>query len=279
MAGYLILIALCVVGANAIPKPAAQSNAHKGRVGGDPPLDPFANAPHACMVLVFRSGLEPGMAALGGGSIISTRHVVTAAHLVQGSNTKYQVGFFPTPTTRRIFESTFRVIHEDYDNTDFSSDIALIFLQGTNTFPTANVIPISTDAAPPAAGSALTTVGFGFTAADSTGASSDPYAAVQLPATPCDLEGIVEADTHFCAVDDTSATWVCPGDNGAGCFSGTTPAENTLVGIASRILPGCSESKHTGYTIVGLFAEWISNIAGIPVATFIENYNKANNKK
>jgi hypothetical protein len=196
MAGYLILIALCVVGANAIPKPAAQSNAHKGRVGGDPPLDPFANAPHACMVLVFRSGLEPGMAALGGGSIISTRHVVTAAHLVQGSNTKYQVGFFPTPTTRRIFESTFRVIHEDYDNTDFSSDIALIFLQGTNTFPTANVIPISTDAAPPAAGSALTTVGFGFTAADSTGASSDPYAAVQLPATPCDLEGIVEADTH-----------------------------------------------------------------------------------
>jgi len=275
MTGYLILIALCVLGANAIPKPAVQSKALKGRIGGEVPAE---LSPHACMVLVHRTNLDgSGTAALGSGSIISSRHVLTAAHLVQGQVNRYQIGFI-VGTTRRLVEATFRLIHEEYDNTDFSNDIALIFLQGTATFPLANVIVISTDEAPPASGTALTTVGFGFTAADSTGAASDPYAAAQLPATECDLGDVEAAETHFCAIDEAGDTWVCPGDNGAGCFApGATAAENVLIGIASRILAGCSEAKQTGYTIVGLYVAWITNVTGIPVPTFIENYNKLHN--
>lgn len=182
------------------------------------------------MILVHRANLDgTNTAALGGGSIISARHVLTAAHLVQGDVLRYQVGFI-VGTARRLVEATFRLIHEEYDNTDFSNDIALIFLQGTATFPLANAIVIATDEAGPAEGTALVTVGFGFTAADSTGASSTPYAAVQDVITGCEFERFELADTHFCAIDNAAATWVCPGDNGCGAFEeGATVAENRLV--------------------------------------------------
>lgn len=211
----------------AIPKPKVQHTQLRGRIGGGIAPD---LAPHACMVLVHRTSLNgTNTAALGGGSIISTRHVLTAAHLVQGEVIRYQVGFI-TGTSRRLVEATFRLIHEGYTSETFINDIALIFLQGTATFPLANAIVISTDEAAPAVGAPLTTVGFGFTAADSVGASSDPYAAAQAVADPCEFENFNLTDTHFCAIDDAATTWVCPGDNGAGAFTaGETAADNILV--------------------------------------------------
>jgi len=272
MTGYFILIALCVLGANALPKPIVRHEPLRGRIGGGIIGD---TAPHACMVLVHRTNLNgTNTAALGGGSIISNRHVLTAAHLVQGSVIRYQVGFV-VGTSRRLVDATFRLIHEDYDNTDFSNDIAIIFLQGTATFPLANAITISTDEAPPATGDVLTTVGFGFTAANSTGASSDPYAAAQVVADPCEFENFELAATHFCAIDEDESTWVCPGDNGAGAYTeGATTAENILVGIVSRVLTGCSSAQLTGYTLVGLYTQWITYVTNIPVPTFISSYNQ-----
>lgn len=182
------------------------------------------------MVLVHRRNLEgTNTAALGGASIISNRHAVTAAHLVQGDVIRYQVGFV-VGNARRLVEATFRLIHEDYTSTDFKNDIALIFLQGAATFPLANAIIISTDEAAPATGTALTTVGFGFTAADSNGASSNPYAAAQEVAATCEFEKYELTDSHFCAIDSAATTWICPGDNGAGAFTaGATAADNRLV--------------------------------------------------
>jgi len=276
MKGFLVLIALCFMGAHAIPKPVIRHEPLRGRVGGGVIA---LLAPHACMVLVHRTNLNgTNTAALGGGSIISTRHVLTAAHLVQGDNIRYQVGYIVGTSSRRLVESTFRVIHEDYDNTNFQADIALIFLQGTATFPLPNVIAITEDAAIPPTAQLQTVVGFGFTAADSNGASSDPYAAQQNVAGTCEFENFNLTETHFCAIDDATTTWVCPGDNGAGAFvAGATAPENTLVGVASRILTGCASAQLTGYTAVGLFIEWIRNIAGLNVATFIANYNKLHN--
>jgi len=272
MTGYFILIALCVLGAHALPTTVTERTQIRGRIGGG---QPALLSPHACMVLVHRRNLEgTNTAALGGGSIISSHHVLTAAHLVQGDNMRYQVGFM-VGTGRRLVEATFRLIHENYNNTDFSNDIALIFLQGTARFPLANAIKISTDPAPPAQGTALTTVGFGFTAANSTGASADPYAAAQQVVDPCVFENFEKAITHFCGQDGAGTTWLCPGDNGCGAAAlGATAAENVLVGVASRILTGCSAAQLTGYTIVGLYVDWITNVTGIPVPTFIANYNK-----
>lgn len=276
MKGYFIVFALCVLGVQALPKPKTTNTQLRGRIGGGAPAIPTEVA-HATMVLVFRTGLEPGTAALGGGSIVSARHCLTAAHLVQGPVDQFQIGFF-AGTARRLLTSTFAVIHQDYDATTFESDIALIFLQGTNSFPSLNIITISFVTSAPTQATELTTVGFGFTAADSTGASSDPYAAAQTVSDPCEFENFNLTASHFCAMDTAteSPTYVCPGDNGSGAFEGDGVAR-TLVGIVSRVLTGCAEPQLTGYTIVGFFAVWIANLAGLPVPASIENYSQVHN--
>lgn len=245
-----------------------------GRIGGG---NIALTAPHACMVLVNRRNLEgSNTAALGGGTIISATHVLTAAHLVQGDNINYQVGFF-VGTSRRMITATFALIHQDWDNTNFASDIAIIFLQGTSSFPLANVIRIATDEALPAVGDIGITVGFGFVNAGSNGASSDPYAADQNVIDPCTFDNFELAPTHYCAIDSATTTWVCPGDNGAGMYiEGTDPTTDPslLVGIVSRLLAGCAAPQNTGYTQVSKFAPWIANITGVSAQTFIANYNK-----
>lgn len=197
------------------------------RVGGGVPAE---SAPHACMILVNRVNPDgTGEAVLGSGSIISTRHVVTAAHLVEGNNINYQIGFIDG-NNRRHHTATFRLIHEDYNSTDFSSDIALIFLRGDDRFPAANAIALTTDFDAPTNGRALKTAGYGLSSADSTGGTCDPYAADQHVASSCAFANFELTDTHFCAEDSSAATWVCPGDNGAGAFeAGETAAGNKLV--------------------------------------------------
>jgi hypothetical protein len=277
MKGFLILFALCVLGTNAIPKPIIKQERISGRIGGNVPA---TLSPHAVMVLVYRRELEgTGTAALGSGCIISTRHILTAAHLVQGDNINYQVGFI-VGTTRRMFTTTFRVIHEDFNTEDFDSDIALIFLQGTNTFPLANIIQITTDEGMPAQGDTFTVVGFGHTSG-STGGATDPFASLQDVAgadpASCVFENFNVSATHFCAIDEQSGglTWVCPGDNGAGLFTvGATAEENILVGIVSRVLTGCTEPQLTAYTTIGPFIEWITNLAGISVETLMASMTK-----
>lgn len=213
----------------AIPKPVIRHEPVKGRVGGA--TAPATNCPHAAMVLVHRRNLDgTNTAALGGGSIISTRHLLTAAHLVQGDNIRYQIGFI-VGSSRRLVDSNFRLMHEEYNNEDFSNDIALLFLQGTATFPLASAIIITNTVDMPTGGP-FSLVGFGFTAANSTGASSDPFEAIQTVETACTFENFEQAASHFCAIDSGS-TVVCPGDNGAGLFQrGAVPeevAENRLV--------------------------------------------------
>lgn len=187
------------------------------------------------MILVHRRDLEgSGTAALGSGSIISERHALTAAHLVQGDNINYQIGFVVGAVagvggTRRMVNANFRLLHESFDPTDFSNDIALVFLQGTATFPRAQAIIISNVPDKPTVGTALVASGFGFTAADSTGPPTQAFEADQTVADPCEFENFNLTDTHFCATDPNTATWMCPGDNGGPAISGTGPEDNRLV--------------------------------------------------
>lgn len=194
-------------------------------------MNSTGDGPHACMLLVHRVNLNgTNTAALGGASIISNRHVLTAAHVVHGDNIRYQIGFI-VGGSRRLVEATFRLIHEGYNNEDFSNDIALIFLQGTATFPLASAIAITNSAdMPTSGGDTHYLVGFGFTAANSTGASSDPYEAEQAVTNTCEFENFEAAEQHFCAEDANGATWICPGDNGAGLFTkGAEIPDNRLV--------------------------------------------------
>lgn len=183
------------------------------------------NAAHAVMVLVIRPELEaPGTAALGSGSIVSRRHVLTAAHVVRGNlgggRNRFVINYF-SGTTRRTAESNFAIIHEDNNATNNACDLALILIPSSNPFPLANVIPISLVGEQPS--TTYTVAGFGFTSAATIGFASEVlYSTTQLVATgPCQFPDYETTVDHFCAIDSVSTPLgiVCRGDGGAGLYS------------------------------------------------------------
>ncbi len=201
MKRVFLIFCVCILRLQAIPF----SRVANGKV------DSKAN--HACMVLVIRPDLVgTETALLGSGSIISRRHVLTAAHLIFGQSNNYQINFF-VETSRRTFKSNFALIHENYDQGQYANDIGLIFLQGTDYFSLINVIRLSDYDAH--VGTVGTVTGYGFTSKQSIGyASVQPMSANQTVTNNCILKDYEAAPSHFCALDPITSGIICPGDNG-----------------------------------------------------------------
>ncbi|KAJ6643523.1 Serine protease filzig [Pseudolycoriella hygida] len=252
MKEFLILVCLmCILRSEAIPF----SRIANGKVATDDL--------HACMVLVIRpEQLGTDLATLGSGSIISTRHVLTSAHLASGIGNTFQINFFVL-TSRRSFQSKFALVHESFDEATYVNDIALIFLQGNNFFSTLNIIRVSM--ANVEAGVTGTVTGYGFTSKQTMGmASLQPMSVNQTVTIACDFKNYEAATSHFCAIDQVTLGIVCPGDNGAGLYvKNTSSGENELIGVVSRIIKGCSKADYTAYTRLSLFSTWINAITNM----------------
>lgn len=109
-------------------------------------------------------------AALGSVSIISTRSVLIAAHVLYGHNNHFQINFF-VGTSRRSFQSNLALIHENYVTEDYNAnDIGLIFLQGRNYFSVLNIIAVSMSEF--IVRDVGTVTGYGFVSEDTIGIAS-----------------------------------------------------------------------------------------------------------
>lgn len=201
MKGFFLIFCVCILKSQATPF----SRVANGKIA--------TNDQHSCMVLVVAPAqIGTETAALGSGSIVSTRHVLTAAHLISGKDNKFQINFF-VGTSRRSFKSEFALVHESYDEESYDNDIGLIFLQGDNYFSALNVIRISTSNAP--VGTVGTVTGYGFTSKQTIGyASLSPMSANQTVANRCSFKDFEAAASHFCALDQVTQGIICPGDNG-----------------------------------------------------------------
>lgn len=201
------------------------------------------------MVIVVREDHEQGRGALGGGSIVSTSRVVTAAHVIRGA-ISVTVGYYVNnlnANNLRSAEATFWQPFSSFEGATLLDDVAILQFRA-NLFPAANVIPIS-NAPEVDADTAASVAGYGFTTAVGKTASTTPLLAahtVQLCEEPL-LEKVQES--HICAIA-TAPSVVCNGDNGSGLYIGSG-ASARLVGVVSTLMTTCTTPGQTAFTNLG----------------------------
>lgn len=181
--------------------------------------------PHNVHVMGFRSVAGPNemSAIFGGGSIISARHVVTAAHLIHGFG-NFQVGYGSTQLMQlAVAHPATATVYPNFVPTTRQHDIAILALRaGTTWTLPAAVRPIrwSANTVDPMAGRVATVVGFGFTFPNE-GFPSMTLRQAQLQtaasAAAC-LASVTITGSHFCAMPQAGRN-VCAGDGGAGLFA------------------------------------------------------------
>lgn len=216
-----------------------------GRIGGTPVL--AETSLHACMVIVVREDHEDGRGALGGGSIVSTSRVVTAAHVIRGA-LSVAVGFYVNSlvaSNLRRADATFWQPFSSFEGATLLDDVAILQFRA-NSFPAANVIPIS-NAEEVAVSTSARLASYGFTTATGSTASRVPLLAVHT-VQAC-VAALNATESHFCAIA-TSPSVVCNGDNGSGLYIGDGAARR-LVGVVSTLVTDCTTPAQTAFTNLG----------------------------
>lgn len=187
--------------------------------------------PHVVHVMAFRVpvGHEPA-ATYGGGSIISGRHVLTSARLIQGFP-DIQIGYGSTNLLNLAVAIPNQVIfHPQYIPQTLQNDIAILALPfGTTWQPQFNVAPIriADNTILPTIGLIGTVTGFGYTFPN----EGFPSITLRFAQLTTAIDATCSANiwmtpSHFCAVSQPGfPSNVCEGDAGGGYFfwDGPTP--------------------------------------------------------
>jgi len=215
-----------------------------------------------------------------GGTLISERVIVTAAHCVKASNIADYKVFLgkvkstSTSSTRECAEQEFRVekvdIHPDYSTTTLQNDIALIWIksiygQGVRytdyVQPACLPDPHSNVEAKYRAGTLGSVSGWGYTEEKSS-IVSEKLQFVKVPVVDfaqcrksyAKTIGLDER-VQFCAAGDGKDA--CAGDSGGPFTVKVGGAKTYLAGVVSFGL-GCARKTYPGvYTKVSTFVPWI----------------------
>lgn len=200
--------------------------------------------PHNVHVMGFRANPGPNepSATFGGGSVISARHVLTAAHLLLGHG-NFQVGYGSTQLLQlRVAYPATAVIYPNFVPATRQHDIGLLVLRAgqTWTLPAAQVRPIrwAASVAEPPAGRPLTVVGFGFTfATEGFPSATLRQAPLQVAAAAgqCQQAAVAVTGSHFCALSVAGRN-VCTGDGGAGVFAVDASGQPVLVSRVDAVI-------------------------------------------
>lgn len=197
-----------------IQAPIEQQNDVMAMIGGAPTVT-ASTALHAVALLAVSDPAFPTRGHFGGGCIVSRNRVVTAAHVVANAES-VTAWFFDGAVdlaSRMSTNSIWIQIMMGFDAETRENDVAIVMFPA-NVFSLANVIPVTSLAAP--TGGAASLAGFGFTTPDATEPNELPLLADHtVQACASDLEA---QSTHFCALA-AAATFVCPGDNGNGLWT------------------------------------------------------------
>ncbi|XP_018332116.1 brachyurin-like isoform X2 [Agrilus planipennis] len=199
-----------------------------------------------------------------GGSLITRRYVLTAAHclndglvslvVILGAHNILQ----NESTQQRIRTSTFK-IHELYTNETVENDLGMIYLPipaNLNRYVKLIALPLRADASNSFVGSEAIASGWG----SNTGSAADASAVLLYITVPiiandvCNITyGPYVTDSIICS-GGAGNKGICYGDSG-----GPLVVNGKLVGVTSFLgYNGCEGGEPSGFSRVTSFLDWIS---------------------
>ncbi|XP_019561140.2 brachyurin-like [Aedes albopictus] len=251
----LLSVIFCVLGVQAAPD--RTSRIINGQIANNQPSNAY--------ILYTRADT---FGYFGGGTIISDRHILTAALNIVGF-VRWDVGVGSNIFTQLGTVTSYTAqAHPSYNSANRANDIGVITLP-VSLVISANVAPIALpplNSAPgyPFENEQGTIVGFGFTDLAATVRPSYLMRATQrvISNTRCQQYYQITVPSQFCAEDVVERSNVCNGDLGAG-FISSINGQQTVTGIASLITQSCGNSYPAGYTRVESHRSWINSVTGI----------------
>ncbi|XP_060521665.1 trypsin-1-like [Cylas formicarius] len=231
-----------------------------GRIVGGVPVD-IRNFPY--QVAILRNGGQ-----ICGGTLISSRWVLTAAHCLDrnaGITSVTQVNVRVGSTVHnsggeRIAASAY-ILHENYVENEFDYDMALIYLATAVTSPDAAPIALDPETRSYSAGEVVTLSGWG-DLFEGSNQGSLTLQAVQVPVVnhlSCRLiYGSTVNNRMWCAGYSAGGRDSCQGDSG-----GPAVINGRLAGVVN-FGAGCARAGLPGvYGSVPVYRNWIRTRTGV----------------
>ena len=247
---------------NVAKGPVFSRDLYTGRIVGGEPVD-YPRQLHFLVSLQTRRGEH-----FCGGSLISKRWILTAAHCTQGTVGLVRVGVHDRldaasdecVQTRNVA----RVInHPQYNGMTLENDVSLLELDADVEGYEEVTLAGAADSGLESAGVPLTVAGWGTTSEG--GSLSDVPMRVDVPVVShaqCEVAygaGAI-ADGMLCAGYDGGSKDSCQGDSGGPLFD---EGRNVLLGIVSWG-EGCAREGRPGvYSRVSTYKSWVCSSAGV----------------
>lgn len=192
----------------------------------------------------------------GGGVIIDSQWILTAAHVVKNENnitflpSSVQVSTGYTDLTTDMYgkiQASEIIVHPNYNSTTYDNDIALVKLSTALIFGTSRQ-PVILATYAPGAGTNAVISGWGRRSiAEGSGSHRQLYA----------TNVTIQSSTSTQIVAKASPEMPFKGDSGGPLTISEPKIENQLIGLASWVYSNNPTSQSVHYTNVGNYSSWI----------------------
>jgi len=227
------------------------------------------SAPQSPSNVYIFSMIDSNVGIGGGGTLISSLHVITTGNLVANYvEWRCRLGSQILFQTRQIV-STVALAHPNFSANPRQNDIGII------TLPTNSILSFSADIAPialpplnipgilPLQNEQGSIIGFGGTSSTSTSAERLQRGHQRVIDTArCGAFFGVNNESFFCGEDPINLSNICNQDIGGG-FVVSFNGVDTLVGINAMVIEACVGSWPSAYTRIQPYREWIRSITTV----------------